>query len=271
MITAPDPAALLELSARVCCVGILAQAIELVSLHPELRDGGLLGWHGALPATFSVRQVRQRLQGYPVNLLVLIWRVLAASVLMAWPALGSWPGALLWITLFFSQVYFNRGARLFFANSDHMNLICFAGIAVAALPEASVLVRRCAFGFIAVESCLGYAASGFEKFRSAQWRSGLRLAYVLQDGSHHVPGLGPYVAARPRLSRSLSWSVVALELSFPVCVVMPDPFFWTVIAAGLLFHGMIAVLMALPGFFWAFAATYPALYFLHAWIAAFAR
>jgi hypothetical protein len=271
MGSAPDSQAALELSARICCIGILLQATELLSLASALRNRCLLGWHGAQGASNFFRRLIQRAQGYPTNVMVLLWRALAAAMLLVWPGFGSTVGALLWVTLFVSQLHFNRGARLFFANSDHVNLICLAGLAIAALPETSGIVHGSALAFIAFESCLGYVASGFEKLRSAHWRSGMRLSYIMRDGSHWVPVLGRCMASRAGFARLLAWSVVALEVIFPICIVLPPAGFWAFIGAGLLFHASIAILMALPGFFWAFAATYPALYFVHAWLAAWLR
>jgi hypothetical protein len=264
----PDLHPVLVISGRICCIGILLQAIEVISLGPELRNGCLLGWHGGWSAPNYFRRLMQQAQGYPVNLLVLLWRILAASVLLVRPGFGAGVGAFLWATLFASQLHFNRGARLFFANSDHMNLVCLAGLAVAALPGMSTTVRSSALVFIAFQACLGYVASGFEKLRSLHWRSGLRLKYVLQDGSHHIPAVGAYIGQRNSLAKFLAWSVIFLEVMFPLCLFLPEAGFWGFICAGLLFHASIAVLMGLPGFFWAFAATYPALYFVHAWLTA---
>lgn len=271
MVLAPDPQAALELSARLCCTGILLQATELFSLSPELRNRHLLGWHGAQGAPNFFRRLVQWVQGYPANLFVLLWRALAAAILLGRPDLGGAAGALLWFSLLLSQLHFNRGARLFFANSDHMNLICLAGLTVAALPGASATLRGAALAFIAFQSCLGYLASGLEKLRSAPWRSGRRLVHIVQDGSHHIPALGACLVRRPGLAKALAWGVVALEVLLPLCVVLPPAGFWIFVGAGLLFHACIAVLMALPGFFWVFAATYPALYFVHEWVATLSK
>lgn len=271
MAFAPDPQAALELSARLCCVGILLQATELVWLHPELRNRHLLGRHGAQDAPFFPRRLAQWMQGYPANLVVLLWRAFAATIILVRPDLGGAAGALLWLSLFLSQLHFNRGARRFFANSDHMNLICLMGLTVAAMPGVSAPLRCAALAFMAFQSCLGYLASGLEKLRSAPWRSGRRLVHIVQDSSHRVPVLGACFVRRPVWAKAFAWGVVALEVLFPLCVVLPPTGFWMLIAAGLLFHGCIAVLMALPGFFWAFAATYPALYFVHEWVATLSK
>lgn len=263
----PDPLGVLSLSARLCCVGILLQSLELLSLHAELKNQRLLGWSGAQGAANIFRRWAQWAQGYPMNALVLISRALAAGAILLLPQTAGTTGAALLIMLLIAQLHFNRGSHLFFANSDHMNLVCLAGFSVAALPTASDTLRGCALAFVGFQACLGYVASGLDKLKTPQWRTGGRLVHIAQDSSHRIPALGRMLARQPWLARPLAWSVMLLEVLFPLSVVLPPAGFWFIIVGGLIFHASIAILMALPGFFWAFAAAYPALYFVREWLA----
>lgn len=267
MAASPDALAALTLAARVCSVGILLQSLELLALRSELKNRRLLGWHGAQDATNGFRRAAQWAQGSPINCLVLVWRALAAGILLFLPDVASVAGAFLLATLLIAQLHFNRGSGWFFANSDHMNLVCLAGLTVATLPHASSAVRSAALAFLGFQVCLAYVATGVDKLASSHWRVGTRLVHIAQDSSHRIPALGRVLARQPFLAQLLAWSVVVLELLFPLCVFLPPAGFWLIISAGLLFHGTIAILMALPGFFWAFAAAYPALYFLREWFA----
>lgn len=267
MAATPDVLAALTLSARVCSVGILLQSLELLSQHSELKNRRLLGWHGAQKATNVFRRAAQWAQGYPMNGLILVWRALAAGTLLVLPEIAGTAGAFLLASLFVAQLHFNRGSGWFFANSDHMNLACLAGLSVAALPHASETSRGIALAFVGFQACLGYVASGVDKLTTPHWRTGVRLVHIAQDSSHRIPALGEVLVRQPWLARTLAWGVVLLEILFPLSVVVPSAGFWLIIAGGLIFHASVAILMALPGFFWAFAAAYPALYFIREWLA----
>ncbi len=265
MLPASDAEGLLACSARLCCAGILVQSLELASFWRELRNHHLLGYHGEIAATSRLRRLLQRSQTFPANLLVLLGRVLAAAACLVLPFGTSLMTCLLG-SLFLTQLYYNRRFQLIFSNADHMTLIGLAAVVVGGLPKGSSALQFTALGFLAFQCSLAYVAGGVSKVLVANWRTGSRLIQVFQDSAHRFSPLGAWLARRPRIALLMSWSVIVLELLFPLCLILPPFGFWIFIVAGLMFHAVIAVVMGLPGFLWAFGATYPALYFIHAWI-----
>ncbi len=270
MLSTNDPIVLVAWSARICCVGLLLQSLELTSLWREMRDGHLLGWHGDGCGPNVVRRMLRRSQGFPVCLLVLLWRLAAAAACLVLPVGGVAVVGLL-ASLVVCQLYYNRRFQLVFTNADNLTLIVLGGVTVGAMPGASDALRITALGFLAFQALLAYEATGIDKLRAVNWRDGSRLIQVFQDSSHRFSPLGNFLAAWPGVARGLSWAIIMGEMAFPFSLFLPREYFLGALAAGLLFHAMIGALMGLPMFFWAFASTYPALYFAQAWVEAAIR
>lgn len=266
MIPGSDAESLLALAGRLCCVGIFFQSLELVWLWRDLREGRLLSWRRPAAAANPWRRLLQRSHGFWATLLIVVWRAVASLVCLGLP-FGETALACLTGSLLVTQFYYNRRFRLIFSNADHMNLVCLAGATVGSLPTASSTLRFAALAFLAFQVSLAYVAGGVDKIFSVNWRTGLRLTQVFQDSAHRCGALGEWLARRLRWACVFSRGVILLELFFPVCLVLPSGGFWGVIAVGLLFHATVAFTMGLRAFFWAFAAMYPALYFIHARLA----
>ncbi len=263
------PVELLGWSARLCCVGIFLQAAELLAVSSEMRETRLLGWQGggAAPPRGLVGRFLRRTQTFGWRRGAMVVRLIAALVVLVLPFGGSGAAWAVLTGLFLTQLFFNRRFRVVLANSDYLNLCCLAALAIAARPGSSPAMVHVAAGFMAFQACFGYVASGVDKLAGANWRNGDRLTDIFQNSSHRVPWLGRWLAAHRSAAAALSFGVIALEVLFPLCLVLPPAGFWIFIGAGALFHASIAVLMALPGFFWAFAATYPAMYVVREWLA----
>lgn len=244
-------------SARVCCGGLAWQSLELWRLGPELRDGHLLGRTRQSASTGS--------RGAPDQLFLAVRA--AAALAGVFVSFGTAAGAVLLIALFVGQWYFNRRFALVLTNADHLNLLSLGGLAAAGWPDASFGLRVAALTFIAFHGLFGYVAAGVDKLRAANWRSGERLLAVLQDSSYRAPWLADLVR-RPPIARLLAWGTIWLEVLFPLALVLPTHGFAAFLAAGIFFHAVIAVAMGLPIFLWAFGATYPAMFFVHEWLAA---
>lgn len=261
-----DAAVLLGWSARICAVGLALQSLELIVQWPELRDRHLLGWQGDGCGPGFTRRYLQWAQGFPVCLLVLLWRAGAATAV----ALAAGGSATSWLvgSLLLCQLYYIVRFQVVFTNADHVNLVVLAAVTVGLLPGASTTLRVVALGFAAFQALLAYVASGVDKLRLPHWRDGTRLTQVFRDSAHRFSPLGRLFARWPVFACGVAWSVALVELLFPLGLLLPAKGFLTVALAGLAFHASIAVFMGLPAFLWAFAATYPAMYYFNAYITA---
>jgi hypothetical protein len=261
-----DSEALLGFSWRLGCIGVLLQSIEVAWHRRELREDGLLGWQFTAEASGGrLRKAIRKLSLHPAALLILWARFALAGLGVFLPA-GVGSSVVLFLLLM-AQLYYNRRFSAIASESDAMELIVLAAVWAGSFPGASSRLQSLALVFLAAHVLIAYLASGCDKVTTRSWRSGEHLTLVFLHSFQRRPMLGEFLRRHPRLACAGAWSVILLELSFPVCLVLPDAGFWLFLACGLLFHGLVAFVMGLHGFFWAFAAGYPGLYFVHARLA----
>ncbi|MEY2880968.1 MAG: hypothetical protein RLZZ15_3348 [Verrucomicrobiota bacterium] len=263
-----DAKTLLALATPICCAGVLVQSLEVLWNWRELPDGGLLAWTRATTPTANplVRFARAAYQ-FPGAAIILAARAAVALACLVLPY-GSASVCALLAALVVAQLYFNRRFTILRGNCDTLTLVCLSGAWAGSLPAASARLQAAALGFIAFHAGLAYVLTGYDKLKSPLWRDGTRLIQILRDGNYRFPPLADALGRHPRWMRAGAWGVIALELLFPLCVVLPPAGFWSVLAGGAVFHAAVAVTMGLHGFWWAFVASYPAFYFVHTSIAA---
>lgn len=255
-----DTLALLAISARLLCVGLVLQSIELLVNVRELCDDGLLGWRELRGRKIGVKGSLRWLYVSPACIIILVVRALLAGVCLALPFDAA---AMPWLlgVLVGCQAYYNHRLKMIHQGADSMYLIGFVALFAAALDPAEPRLRAAALGFFGGQVLLAYFAAGFDKVRAPTWRAGPLVTGALQYGANRFEPLGNLLARQPRLAWGLSWYVILLELLFPLAVLLPPPAFWVFAALGILFHAGVAVCMGLHGFFWSFVAGYPAIYF----------
>jgi hypothetical protein len=110
--------------------------------------------------------------------------------------------------------------------------------------------------FVGCETCLAYLTSGWSKLGSGIWFEGRSLAKTLTTVSYGDPFVARALWRYPVLTRLASWSTMAVEVLFPLALVVPQPAAVVLIVAGALFHACCARIMALGPFFWVFVGTY---------------
>lgn len=266
MPPAAEPHVLLSLSAQICCAGVLIQSLEVLWNWRELGRRGLLRWtEGGPSANPAVRFVRA-LHHWPACGIILVGRV-AGSVACLFLPFGS--VAMFWALSFLcvAQLYYNRRFFLIVSNADSMFLIGLAALAIGALPAASATLQSGALCFLAGQVLVAYFVTGKNKLLAPTWRSGARLTQIMHVGEFRFAPVGALLFRQPMIALLAAWTVMVLQLSFPLSVFLPSTIFWIFIFGGLLFHGGIAFTMGLHDFFWSFVAAYPALWFVQTRIA----
>ncbi len=262
-----EVADLLALIVRLANIGIAVRSLELVVNWRVLRDSDLLGWGGVATSRSALGRMLQRLQGYPFCVGVPAVRGGAAVAAFFLPY-GSLAMTVTLALLLLAQVYHNHRFVIVFAASEHLLLVLLCALFFGSLPSASLQLQVVCLGFIVFQAFVAYAAAAKHKLFTPHWRSGEQLIYVFEGSGFRFPPLGRFFRAHPDLARFATWAIITLHLSFPLGLVLPAPGFWLIIAGGMLFHGTLAVTTGLHGFFWTFVATYPAMYYFHALIAA---
>jgi hypothetical protein len=148
--------------------------------------------------------------------------------------------------------------------ADQMHMILVVSLAIGSFPGSTSTVRVAALLFIAAQSLLSYAASGFAKLISPIWRSGVAISGILSTRDYGIPAVGEYFVRHRSISTMLAWMTIVFECAFILAVSSP----WVAlvfITLGICFHAGVAVIMGLNAFLIAFPATYPALFWLSEW------
>jgi hypothetical protein len=143
--------------------------------------------------------------------------------------------------------------------SDRMNTVVLITLFLCVNPMSTPFTLHAGTWFIALQSCLSYAASGIAKIASASWRNGDAVYRILSTKTYGMEPIGPFLQNRRALRLLLSWSVMSVEALFPLALVLPVPCSCLLLFCGLIFHVLVAFIMGFNCFFWAFVATYPSI------------
>jgi hypothetical protein len=144
--------------------------------------------------------------------------------------------------------------------AEQMSILIVLAAIVAFVPDVSEIVARVAAIFLVAQLMLSYFTAGAVKVVSPAWRSEPILAHILGTHRFGSSAVANYLLRRPRLCLLAQWSVIALELAFPIVLLLPLPGLLIFLLGGLIFHVSCAVLMGLNTFLWAFPAIYPCVY-----------
>ena len=155
--------------------------------------------------------------------------------------------------------------RVALDGADQMTTITFCALTLGSL-SASHSAQTITLMYLAGQALLSYLAAGTAKLVSKKWLFEGALGSILNNYTYGHPLLSTLLLARPKLDKALSVSVAVTEVLLPVLVVLPGSFgIMIALVLGLSFHVGCAIAMGLNNFVFAFAATYPAIYYLH-WI-----
>jgi hypothetical protein len=112
---------------------------------------------------------------------------------------------------------------------------------------------------------IAYFASGASKVLLAPWRQGEALRAALSSYMWGHRWSAP-VVRHPRTAKLLAWTIILLELAFPLALLMPMAWLCAILGCFLLFHLAIAVIMGLNHYPWAFLAAYPSVLLVSQWL-----
>ena len=143
--------------------------------------------------------------------------------------------------------------------SDRMGLLILISLTLAQLLPTDL--AELAFGYLAMQLVLSYFMSGWVKITNPDWRTGRALADVFRFSAYPVSEELRGLAERPKLLWLASWSVMILELAFPMSLLTP----WSLAVALILtacFHLANACLFGLNRFLWIWLAAYPSIIWL---------
>lgn len=137
--------------------------------------------------------------------------------------------------------------------ADIMLMIVLAGLGVLWLVPSTALTDWAAW-LVALNVCLAYLWSGVAKLRVPAWRHGRQVALAVNSPRFGSAQVAWHMLNRPTITRLTAWSVILLEVSCPIFLILGG---WPLIAwmvCAILMHVSVAIIMGLGRFLWSFGA-----------------
>jgi len=258
----------LRLSGQVVAAAVILSSAESLAAWRDFAPGGILDCRLSEPPAWMSSRLGRALRPTLARLMAVSIIRLAASIALLCPSLPA--AAVAWCALLalVAGLIFHRLSVIGTDGADQISNVVLASI-VAGSMTANSAVTGSALWFIAAHACLAYFLGGFFKAVSPSWRSGVVLTQILSlESLGHAP-VRDWLARRPETARVLAWSVIGLELLFPLALFAPPWLMWCTLAATLSLHIAIATMMGLNTFVWGFGSTYPAVFFTNSQLRAF--
>ncbi|MGE4130927.1 MAG: hypothetical protein AB7F86_04780 [Bdellovibrionales bacterium] len=170
-------------------------------------------------------------------------QVAAAVTLLAFPLS---PAILI---LFFTHWFLNLRWRGVF-NGGSSRMLAQILFALAFTFLAGPATAHIALIYIGIVATLSYFVAGVSKARQSRWWNGAELRSILNFYGKSIPW-----------SPAISIGVLAWEILFPVFLILPTTSL-AALSMGVLFHLINYFYFSLNRFFFAWIATYPAIYYL---------
>lgn len=144
--------------------------------------------------------------------------------------------------------------------SDQMTFCVLLGLIVATigLLTSDLKWQVLGFGIIAFQSSLSYLTAGIAKAVGSLWKSGDAIALILGTRAYGSEYFGE-VSKSSYFLKLTTYFVIAIELLFPLSLILPLYISLTILGLCILMHLFIALTMGLNRFLWTFIATYPSI------------
>jgi len=259
--------ALIALRATCILLGIwgLLNAAQWLATMRDWQDGGARGWDvRGLRRGRLYRTSATALLFAPAGLSALAGAQLAASAaLILAPISGLtlvWLGGFGLATILLALRAGPDGA-------DKLITVVTTG---AILQVIGVVLGDQRIAFAGVlwtggQLTIAYFASGASKLLIERWRNGDALEAVFTSYMWGHRWTAAIVRKRSA-AQLVAWLVMLPEVLFPLVLLLPAGWLFTVLACFFLFHMAIAVVMGLNHYPWAFLAAYPSALLLSGWL-----
>lgn len=251
-------------------IGVAISSFEDLLQYRSLADGGLLSWkvsrlansrtvQGKIAALADMFLCHARFQW------IIVMRLMAAGLLITIPftgwTLGGWSPTIALFLLVVSTLAYNLRCPFGLSGDHQMVVIVAVPLFFASLVSDGHIIQHFAIWFIALQAVLAYVISGWAKLVSATWRSGRAVSGVMSTGEYGNRVVSRMLELWPLLAVVAAWVIIIFESTFPLVFVGVPELTFAFLTIGFLFHFVIAVVMGLNLFFWAFIATYPSILF----------
>ena len=268
MLTTPavlgDPLLCVGLVTRLIGVAALFVSLERLGNWRDYGRTGAQGWHvlrersSRRATSAAARFVFEQ----PACLAMLGLGAAAAAGLILDPARPSVTGSCLAVCWLSSAWFQIRNVDLGVSIMDRAMTLVLGALLVRMVAPDSRTAAAAALAFIATNSCLAYAKSAMFKLGDPSWRAGTQLFHVFNNRRNDTRWIAVLLDRHQGVTRLATWSVVAIELTFPASLVLGYPLCLVLPALAATMHVANAATLGLRGFTWTFGATYPAIVFV---------
>jgi hypothetical protein len=244
--------------ARFGCISVALQTLEYLYLRSCSASSNIFTW-SILQRDFQVfPKLIQKIFYISLNDQVYPWllrlQLITAVFVFIHPSPLLFP--VLLITTLLNCL---RWRGTFNGGSDFITLTVWIGLVLSTQLKDSPSIQKAGLWYIALQSCTSYFLAGMIKLRTRSWRNGEALRGFLNSTIYDS---GPVVSrlTSPQLFLWASWLIILFESSFPFSLLSPSCL-KVFIGAALLFHLANSYFFGLNRFLFAWASTYPALFF----------
>ncbi|WP_240796453.1 alpha/beta fold hydrolase [Streptomyces sp. RFCAC02] len=246
-------------SERLAAATSLVSSLEHLANRRHTRPGGLNHWAIAREA-YAARSRPLRtvldLTARPGTTRALHYGRIAASAALLLPGNSRVRGAAnLFLGLSGALLYPTH--RYGTDGSDQASGLVQTATGLARLSSSSQ-VRDALLWYVAVQSSLSYAVSGWVKLLGRDWRNGSALGGVMRTRTYGERHAWQLTQRYPRTARTVAHGVLALECLFPVVYLKGGALARPVLASAASFHVANGFVMGLGRFVTSFTAMHPA-------------
>jgi pimeloyl-ACP methyl ester carboxylesterase len=246
------------ISERLGALTTLNSSLEYLTQRKQTDAGGMNDWEILRDAQRGrsplLRKVLDGVSDRRVTTAVHASRAAVAAALLM-PGNQRWRGA---ANLYLSATgMLSYPRHLYGTDGTDQVSLTVQGATGAARLVRSEEAKDALIWYVAVQSNLSYAVSGWVKLFGKSWRDGSALPGVMRTRTYGHRGMWSWTQKHPTAAKYLTHSVLALECGFPVLYAFGGRLARPVLGSAVLFHGANAYLMGLGRFLTAFPSMHP--------------
>mmetsp|Transcript_23535 Transcript_23535/g.41569 ORF Transcript_23535/g.41569 Transcript_23535/m.41569 type:complete len:270 (-) Transcript_23535:762-1571(-) len=248
-------------------VSATVKAFEVAALGEALEEGGALYWPvvgaewlKATPLNGMLGQMYRRNGMFFLGALALLCT--ASIITVFFQSQDVTTLRVIAVVLFGCHVALYYRQDLGTDGADQMSFIISCTVLLCFAFSTNETIHLIGILFIAAQLCIAYLASGISKLFSKSWRSGEAASGVLSTVTYGNSLTRAHIKNHKTLALLICWATILWESLFPAIFFFDGTLFLIGIACAGLFHVMVATIMGLNAFIWAFGAAYPAVIYV---------
>ena len=249
------------------CIQVVVVSLESLYHRDLYTPTHLLSWKYVkyskklFTANPNMERVFDKIFKYPAVLYIISLRLSMAILLIILLFNNIFPSAAI---LFFCLLGLMIGWRNAYSNngSDQMINIVLIALSIFFVLGNSGFIRAITIAFIAFQGMLAYFTAGLYKAAIRKWLNGVYFKDIISTGIFGNRELKELMEKWSPSYKAASLVLITWELLMGFCIFFPPTICLCILAGGVVFHFLTALVMGLNTFFWGFLSVYPSIYFL---------